>query len=83
MNYPITQPDIYAILSTDDPVDVEGSEHIDADALVMDMFNTPYTQPTSQPDFRFPNSSPAIQRVMMEEHHPSSIQLNQSSELMF
>ncbi|OBZ87745.1 hypothetical protein A0J61_04206 [Choanephora cucurbitarum] len=88
MNYPITQPDIYAILSTDDPVDVEGSEHIDADALVMNMFNTPYnTQPTSQPEFRFPNTSPAIQRVMMEDHplsphtppFTSSVQLNPST----
>ncbi|KAI8069019.1 uncharacterized protein B0P05DRAFT_551253 [Gilbertella persicaria] len=37
------EPDIFAILSQDDPVvDIQDAEHIDTDALVMDIFDTPY-----------------------------------------
>jgi hypothetical protein len=44
------QADIYAILSSDDPVHVD-DENIDTEALVMNLFDTPF------PDNKHPSSS--------------------------
>lgn len=61
---PQPQPDIYALLSTDDTVEID--ESIDTDALVMDIFDsfTPNTAPSP--------AVPQIQQLRYDEHPLSS-----------
>lgn len=57
---PQLQPDIYAILSSDDTPPMSGT--IDTDALVMDIFDTNYSTMSST------TTTPAVQPPTFDEH---------------